>query len=134
MSTANVNVNANGDCSGGWTCEHRLKALYNMVKFREAVKGTTVHNWWTNNANQIAFSRGSKGFVAINAETSHNLDAYLQTGLRGGMYCDVISGSHNVCSGIRIVVRSDGVARITIPQNAHSAVIVIHVDTMYTGK
>ena len=28
--------------------------------------GTELENWWDNEANQIAFSRGTRGFVAFN--------------------------------------------------------------------
>jgi len=30
--------------------------------------GTNMTNWWDNTENQIAFSRGNKGFIAINNE------------------------------------------------------------------
>lgn len=48
-----------------------------MVAFRNAVRDTRVENWWDNGLNQIAFSRGNKGFIAINAE-GRDLDVILQ--------------------------------------------------------
>ena len=35
-----------------------------------AVSGTAVTNWWSNGGDQIAFGRGTKGYVAINHEGS----------------------------------------------------------------
>jgi alpha-amylase len=43
--------------------------MYNMVRFRNVVKGTLVTNWFDGGEsapNQIAFSRGNRGFIAIN--------------------------------------------------------------------
>ena len=37
---------------------------------RRVVAGTDVNHWWDNGANAIAFSRGDKGFVAINREAT----------------------------------------------------------------
>lgn len=61
-----------------------------MVQFRNLVNGEKIENWWSNGNNQIAFSCGAKGFVAINAEG--DLREQLQTGLLAGIYCDVITG------------------------------------------
>lgn len=38
----------------------------NMVIFRNVVNGQPLSNWWDNGNSQIAFSRGSKGFIVIN--------------------------------------------------------------------
>ena len=51
-----------------------------------------MSNWWSNGDNQIAFSRGNKGFLAIN-KASYTLNKSLQTGLPSGSYCNVISGN-----------------------------------------
>lgn len=58
-------------------CEHRWRQIYQMVAFRNAVRGTLIRNWWDNGNNQIAFSRGKKGFVVFNVE-GKNLDKKLQ--------------------------------------------------------
>ena len=78
-------------CGSGWECEHQKRPIANMVGFHNAVRGTDVANWWSNGNNQIAFSRGGKGFVAINNEGG-TLAQTLQTGLPAGTYCDVIHG------------------------------------------
>lgn len=63
---ADVALNNDGTCGGGWVCEHRWRQIYSMIKFRNVVKGTNVTGWWDNGKDQIAFSRGDKGFIAIN--------------------------------------------------------------------
>jgi alpha-amylase len=76
---------------GQWVCEHRDAAIARMVRFRKVVAGTEVANWWDNGANAIAFSRGTKGFVAINRE-SHMVTARVTTSLPPGTYCDRLTG------------------------------------------
>ena len=65
-------------CRLDWVCEHRWPEIRNMVIFRNLVNGLDVTNWWDNGANQIAFSRGNKGFIAINNEPSLDLQQNLQ--------------------------------------------------------
>ncbi|HEX6339855.1 carbohydrate-binding module family 20 domain-containing protein [Umezawaea sp.] len=74
--------------SNGWKCQHKWPQIANMVGFRNAVAGTAVANWWDNGNNAIAFSRGNRGFVAINKESSA-LTRTFQTSLPAGTYCDV---------------------------------------------
>lgn len=38
----------------------------NMVVFRNVVDGQPFSNWWDNGSNQVAFGRGSKGFIVFN--------------------------------------------------------------------
>jgi alpha-amylase len=101
-----------------------------MVAFRNAVDGTAVGNWWDNGANQIAFARGNKGYVAINKEGG-SLSRTFTTGLAAGTYCDVINGDFDVvagtCSGRTITVASDGSATFTVDAMKAAA---IHVDAV----
>jgi alpha-amylase len=55
-------------CADGshWVCEHRQGPIANMVNWRNAAGSTAVANWHNGNANQIAFSRGAKSFIAMN--------------------------------------------------------------------
>ena len=78
---------AAGQCTNGWVCEHRWPQIAGMVGFRNAVAGTAVWNWWDNGSNQIAFSRGGRGFIAFNGQFGVNLSATLQTSLPSGTYC-----------------------------------------------
>ena len=49
-----------------------------MVRFRNAVAGTSMDNYW-NNGGAVAFSRGNKGFFAMVKDG--NLDITLSTGI-----------------------------------------------------
>ncbi|XP_037948725.1 alpha-amylase 1-like [Teleopsis dalmanni] len=122
--------NADGSCNGGWVCEHRWRQIYNMVGFKNAVAGTGLQNWWDNGSNQIAFCRGSKGFVAFNND-SYDLNSSIQTCLPAGTYCDVISGSKSgsSCTGKSVVVGSDGCATISITTNEEDGVLAIHANS-----
>lgn len=118
----------NNTCGGGWVCEHRWNQIHQMVEFRNRVAGTEVRNWWDNDRNQIAFSRGNRGFIAFNGENS-DMRVWLTTGLPGGTYCDIISGDWMTdnCSGRSVVVHNDGRAEIIIPANAKDGVFAIHI-------
>jgi alpha-amylase len=66
------------DCdSGEWICEHRWLAIANMVRFHNTVMGEPIQDWWDNGNDAIAFSRGNKGFIAINNEVSQPVDQVL---------------------------------------------------------
>ena len=63
-SAVDVGINADVSCSGGWVCKQRWNPIAKMVRFRNAVAGTQMENYW-NNGEAVAFSRGSKGFFAM---------------------------------------------------------------------
>lgn len=89
----NSGVNGGSSCHDGrnWVCEHRWPAIANMVQWRNLAKTSSVDNWQNgNNGNQIAFSRNSAAFVAINRDNS-NWSADLSTGLPSGEYCNVLA-------------------------------------------
>ncbi|MFD8970158.1 carbohydrate-binding module family 20 domain-containing protein [Streptomyces sp. NPDC059568] len=77
--------------SDGWKCQHAWREISSMVGFRNTTRGQAVTNWWDNGGDQIAFGRGSAGYVAINHEGS-SLTRTFQTSLAGGTYCDVQNG------------------------------------------
>ncbi|MER7368200.1 alpha amylase C-terminal domain-containing protein [Nonomuraea wenchangensis] len=94
------------NCSNGqWTCFDRQ--VSGMVGFYNAVKGTSVANWTDNGNNLIAFSRGDKGWVAINNE-SGTLTQTFTTGLPAGTY-------PNVAGSGTVTVDSSGRATVTVP-------------------
>ncbi len=76
------------DENSGWVCEHRWPAIRNMALFRSVTSGTGVNNIQTSD-NCIAFSRGNKGFFALN-NGYNTWSTSFQTGLPAGSYCDVI--------------------------------------------
>ncbi|XP_071852491.1 alpha-amylase-like [Apostichopus japonicus] len=121
-----------GACSSssGWVCEHRWREIRNMVEFRNTCEGQGVNNWWDNGNNQIAFSRGNQGFIAINGD-SYALSEWMYTGMSSGNYCDVISGSKSgsSCTGNTINVDSNGMASIYIDNANNSPIVAIHANS-----
>jgi alpha-amylase len=115
-------------CAASWAtaaddqfvCEHRDPYLLHMVAFRKLVAGTDQNHWWDDGSNAIAFSRGAKGFVAINMEDTPVTHA-VGTGLPPGTYCDVIGGgvSGGGCAGASIVVDSTQAVQLQLgPKSA----------------
>ena len=118
---------ANGDpmINAQWDFIHRWPALSNMVKFRSTTSGADVNSFASGTANQIAFGRGNKGFVAINNDFTP-WRATLQTHMAAGSYCNVIDGQRNAaqtaCTGSTVVVSSSGQVSIDLPANGGSVV------------
>src|SRR5438094_6232814 len=110
---------------GAWVCEHRDPYILHMVSFRRVVAGTDVSHWWDDGANAIAFSRGDKGFVAINHEAAP-LTATIATGLAPGLYCDVLTGGRGSggCVGTTLTVTANGVVQLNLPANSAIAIDV----------
>jgi alpha-amylase len=110
------NGTVNACYADGWKCQHAWRQIGNMVGFRNATRGAAVTNWWSNGADQIAFGRGSKGYVAINHEGA-SLTRTFQTSLPAGTYCDVQHGDPTTgggCSGTTYAVNSSGQFTATI--------------------
>ncbi|KAJ8042134.1 Pancreatic alpha-amylase [Holothuria leucospilota] len=126
-------IGSNEMCSGQYVCEHRWRAIKNMVAFQNAVRGESITNWWDNGNQQVAFGRGNKGFVVINNELNQDLTETLQTGLPKAEYCNVILGDieRGQCSGPTVDVRSDGTADFVIGSSGDS-MVVIYVDAIVT--
>jgi alpha-amylase len=99
---------------GQWVCEHRDPSILGMVAFRKIVAGTDVNHWWDDGANAIAFSRGDKGFVAINGGTAA-LSVSVSTGMAPGNYTNVIAGD-------TVVV--DSIGRVQVNLAAKSALAI----------
>lgn len=120
-------IDKNDKCTGPWICEHRWLAIANMVKFRYDVDGSSLNNWWDNGKDQIAFSRGERGFVVWNGQNRH-LKVKLQTCLPAGKYCDIISGNvvDGKCTGTVVKVEENGQADIFIEKKDLNGVIAIH--------
>jgi alpha-amylase len=95
---------------GQWVCEHRDPAVAAMVGFRRAVAGSAIAGWWDNGANAIAFSRGDRGFVALNLEDS-TVAVDAASPLAPGTYCDALTGGlvAGACVGRSVTAGSGGV-------------------------
>ena len=109
---------------GQWVCEHRDPWIAAMVGFRHAVAGTGLERLWDNGADAVAFSRGTRGFVALNAGSSV-VTATVSTGLAPGAYCDVLTGGvrAGTCAGTRVTVDATGDVQL---QLGAASAIVIH--------
>ncbi|QRV78353.1 alpha-amylase [Ceratobasidium sp. AG-Ba] len=116
-----------GTCSDfcgtrGWLCQHRWSAVAGMVPWFNAVDGAGLNDWQTGSNQQIAFSRGSIGFVAINNEDRTWSNTF-KTSLPDGSYCDVISGPPiaGACSGASFKV-SNGFFSANVPARGAIAI------------
>jgi alpha-amylase len=110
---------------GQFVCEHRDPYLRHMVGFRRAAAGTAVTHWWDNGDDAIAFSRGDKGFVAINNEAVA-VTATVTTGMAGGTYCDRLTGgkSGGVCAGTAVTVDPSGAVQLNLAARTAIAIDV----------
>jgi alpha-amylase len=121
-------IEEDGSCGGSWVCEHRWRQIYQMVRFRRAVRNTEVTNWWDNWNNQIAFGRSDRGFIVFNNDHV-DLNTTLQTGLPPGEYCDIISGKKlgNTCTGLTIKIDKDRRGNFYLPADASDGVVALYV-------
>jgi alpha-amylase len=104
-------------------CEHRDPSIRNMVAFRRLVAGTDINHWWDNGGNAIAFSRGDKGFVAINNEATPVAPS-VTSGLAPGVYCDLLTGGRGPTSCIGTVLVVDASGTIQVQLKPTSAVAI----------
>jgi alpha-amylase len=104
------------NCSSGWVCVDRYTGVANMVGWRNFVGNAPVANWYDDGTNLIAFSRGDKGWITINNETTAQTHTF-HTGLARGTYCDIIHGSYQngQCTGPTVTVGQGGVATVSVP-------------------
>lgn len=115
-------------CGNGWVCEHRWLPIRNMIRFRNVAATAPVSSWWDNGSNQIAFCRGTRGFVAFNNEADGSkLKQKLFTCLPSGIYCDAITGElrNGKCSGAVVYVDENGEADISLASDI--GVLAIHI-------
>lgn len=108
---------------GQWVCEHRDPYIRSMVKFRKLVAGTDLNHWFDDGGNVIAFSRGNKGFVAIN-NSATTIQVTTATGLPQGTYCDLITGGllSGLCGGISVGVDATGRVSFGLPAMSSIAI------------
>jgi alpha-amylase len=114
---------------GQWVCEHRDPLLGAMIRFRAATAGQARQANATLNANFIAFSRGTTGFVAINNGASVTTGT-VTTSLAAGTYCDLLTGGKvgGACAGTTVTIDAGGVASLSIP--AFTAVVLLTADKL----
>ncbi|MFL6657184.1 MAG: carbohydrate-binding module family 20 domain-containing protein [Massilia sp.] len=121
-----------------WDFIHRWTNISNLVKFRSTVSGTGVDWFVQGTANQIAFARGAKGFVAINNDGAA-WNATLQTMLPAGSYCNVVDGQVNAagtaCTGGTFTVASNGMVTVGIAGNngTSTPAVALHINQKLGG-
>lgn len=87
-------LNYAGQCTSGWTCEHRAPGIAELVKFRNATdQQFTATNVAHNGRSQIVFGRGNLGFVAINFSDFPLIGSYA-TDLPPGQYCNILESRY----------------------------------------
>lgn len=106
----------NTNCAEGWVCTDRFRGVANMVGWHNYVGNAPLANWFGDRVNLIAFSRGDKGWIAINNHDTAQTHTFT-TGLPAGRYCNIISGNYSAgsCSGPTVLVNSMGKATVTVP-------------------
>jgi alpha-amylase len=115
-------------CGPAWTCDHRKPGIVAMVKWHQYVGNARRAHFWTDDANVIAFSRGSRGWAAFNNGTAAKT-IRVQTGLPRGTYCDTVHDTAGAgCSGPRITVGATGFATVAVP--AKDAVAFTRADRL----
>lgn len=107
---------------GDWNCQQRWTSIRGMIKFHNAVNGTSVSNWQESGSNDIAFERvdangKSKGLLALN-NTLQEHDVDYTTSLPDGEYCNVYAS--RTCS--QTVTVSGGHVKATIGKRSAIAI------------
>lgn len=119
-------LDSRNHCQAPWTCEHRLKEVAAMVDFRNQTdQAFSVNNWWSNNKDLLAFSRGQYGFVVINY--SHKtVTRDFSTGMTRGTYCDILDPEYNTTQRTcgRGYEVKNGFVNVTLPPM--SAVVLLN--------
>ncbi|KAJ6490187.1 glycoside hydrolase superfamily [Mycena vulgaris] len=96
--------------SNGFRCEHRWTAIANMNLFHNAVGSAELTNIFVGSPQQVAFGRGSIGFLVINNDANAWSETWM-TSLPTGTYCDIIHDTDTdptTCSGTTYNVSSTG--------------------------
>ncbi|KAF8676945.1 Alpha-amylase [Rhizoctonia solani] len=127
-------LNGVGTCSGseganGWRCQHRWTAIAGMVKWRNGVTGS-INNWVSGTSQQVAFGRGSTGFVVINNADVAWTNTF-KTPLADNSYCDMITGAtgrKRSCTGASHIV-SGGTFTATVPPRSAIALFTGAIGT-----
>ncbi|MDM7831521.1 alpha-amylase [Cellulomonas edaphi] len=104
--------------AGDWVCQHRWPAVAGMVGWRGVVGDAPVVDAWSE-GDAVAFGRGERGFVVVNAgDDAQAID--VATSLADGDYCDVLAAG---CDASTV---ADGRIRLTVPAHTARAYDVAH--------
>lgn len=106
--------------AGKWDCVHRDKRVANMVGFRNYTAAAPLLKWTASGDNRISYSRGNKGFVAINNTADFWANSF-STNLPDATYCNVLTSSApetGVCPAASKVTVVNGQATLTVAPNS----------------
>ena len=115
-----ANCSSDATAAGKWDCVHRDKRVANMVGFRNYTAGSPVLKWAADGADRISFSRGNKGFTAINNTATYWTKTFT-TGLPDAKYCNVLAASApttGLCPDGSVVTVANGQATLNIAPNS----------------
>lgn len=114
------NCSSDPTAAGKWDCVHRDNRVANMVGFRNYTAASPLLKWAADGENRISFSRGNKGFVAIN-NTTTAWNKTFATNLPDAKYCNVVASSKpetGYCPVSSQVTVANGQATLSIPANS----------------
>lgn len=116
---------------GSWDCVHRDRRTANLVGLRNYAGSAPMSNWQQGNANQIAFSRQGRAFIAINNGDSSWQNTFA-TGLADGRYCNIVAAEfpeRGQCPGAELDIRG---GRLTLSLTPRS-VVALHIGARPRG-
>ncbi len=145
VDNVTLDVWVDGEPSGcnasDWVCEHRRPAIANTVTLRSLAGTTPRTDWWDDGSQVIAFGRGDRGYVAINAGASPITRTW-STSMAPGTYCNVaryeVEGDPATCrypggefpAPTDELVQVDGAGNIVDYEVATRGALVIHADAL----
>jgi len=112
-------LDAGCEQDGDWVCQHRWPAITGMVGWRNVVGDAPRVDEWSE-GDAVAFGRGERGFVVVNAGDDE-LRTDLATSLPDGDYCDVLVTGDCASATVR-----DGTITVTIPPHTPAAWDIAH--------
>lgn len=87
-------LDENGDCRAPWNCEHRMPGMNALVQFRnETDSSFFASKIWRDGDDRLAFSRGRRGFVALNRR-NETMSTFVPTDLPDGSYCNILEAGY----------------------------------------
>jgi alpha-amylase len=102
------------NCSNGqWTCDHRNRGIVGMIGWHKYVGSAKRANFYTDDFNVIAFSKGNRGWAAFN-NGSEAKTIRVQTGLPRGTYCDVVNDTAARGCSAPVRVSRNGYATVVV--------------------
>jgi len=116
-------IDATCVAGNNWNCQQRDSSILQMIEWRTKTMNLPVSNFM-HKESYSAWSKGERGFFAINAATKE-LSMSFQTSLPQGQYCNILllSEDQTDCSGSEIQVGQDGVANLVVPPQSAVALL-----------